>query len=183
MSDPGQDRPAMSRRAVVRTAGLGALAAGLGMAATGAPADAQSFAASGIVGTWRVRVTIGDQPRGNDLEFLLAFFPGGVFLGLDPPVEPASRRIAGTEPLDYQAPPGGQWLQLPSGEVRATLLQLNYSSRAQVTHEERTNYRLTYDGATDTINGSAEWRELSRDGRVLFSFTSGVSGTRVAVEA
>jgi hypothetical protein len=154
------------------------------MAAAGSPAGAQSSAASGIVGTWRVRVSIpAGVPRSAGIEVLLVFIPGGILLGLSSPVEPVSTRVAATDPVDYQALEAGQWLQLPSGVVRARSIQLNYSSRAEVTHEERTSYTLTYDGATDTINGTADWQEVGLNGQVLIGITGSVSGARVAVES
>jgi hypothetical protein len=182
MSEPGQKGRAVSRRAVVRRAGVGALAAGLGMAAAGSPASAQSSAASGIVGTWRLRVSI-TAARRDHIDFLAIFIPGGVFLGLDSPVEGASPRVGGPEPMDHEGAHAGQWLQLPGGVVRAKTLQLSYSARSQVTHEEHTSYNLTYDGATDTIGGTFEWRELRPDGQVLLVNTGSVMATRVAVDA
>jgi hypothetical protein len=153
------------------------------MAAAGAPAAPQTSAVSGIVGTWRMRVSLAPgAPRPGDIELLLVFIPGGVFLGLGSPVERASARIAGPDPLDYQGLEAGQWLQLPSGDVRARSVKLNYNARAQVTHEEQTSYTLTFNGATDTIEGTADWQELGVDGRVLITMSASVSGTRVAVE-
>ena len=182
MSEAGHGRRGVSRRTAVRSAGVGALAAGLGMAAAASPAAAQSSAASGIVGTWRVLLSIANTPNRDKIEFVAMFIPGGVFLVIDSPIEPASARIAGPDPVDYQGPHGGQWLQLPSGDVRARSLQLSYNQRAQVTHEEHAHYTLTYNGATDTIGGPFEWRELSPDGRVLLTRSGSISGTRVAVE-
>ncbi len=76
----------------------------------------------------------------------------------------------------------GQWLLLPTGEVRATALQLNYDRRAVVTSEEVVTYTLNYSGATDTLAGTWEWHETASDGRPLFSSTGPPTGTRVKVE-
>jgi hypothetical protein len=168
----------VSRRAVVRGAGLAALAAGVSSAATGTAA-AQSAAAAGIVGTWRVRMPTPLLNRTGAVQMLLIFIPGGVFLSTDSPVEPpVDRSIV---PGDYQGLYAGQWLQLPSGEVRATALQLNYDREAVETSEEVASYVLTFDGATDTLVGTWDWRETAADGRPLFSGTGALTGTRVKV--
>lgn len=180
MASDGVGKRAVSRRAAVRAAGLAALSAGAASAAAATTAAAQQASVSGIVGTWRMRFAPG--PRRTDIELLFIFIPGGVFIESDSPVEP---------PVDPRAPPGateyvglfaGQWLQLPSGEVRVTALQLNYDARAVVTSEELSHYVLVYDGASDTIAGTREWRETARDGRLLLSSTGPIEGTRVRVQ-
>jgi hypothetical protein len=122
-------------------------------------------------------------PRRTDIELLFVFFPGGVFLESDSPAEP---------PVDPSAPPGaieyaglyaGQWLQFPNGEVRVTAIQFNYDARAVVTSEELSTYVLAYDGASDTIAGTRDWRETARDGRLLLSTTGTIQGTRVRVQS
>jgi hypothetical protein len=173
-------KPGVSRRAAVRTAGLAALSAGLGVAATSRVADAQS-SPSGIVGTWRVRIPSILVNRTEDIQLLLIFIPGGVFLSPDSPVEPAADPTAPRDSVDYQGMYAGQWLQLPSGEVRATALQLDYDRRAVVTSEEVVDYAISYDGNADTIAGTWEWRETASDGRLLFSSTGPLAGTRVKV--
>jgi hypothetical protein len=180
--DLPQDRSEESRRSVVRRAGLAALAAGLGAAATGPGAAAQS-SVSGIVGTWRARMPSPLINRTAEVQLLLIFIPGGVFLSSDSPAEPPANPSATLDPVDYQGTYAGQWLQLPSGVVRATALQLNYDRRAVVTSEEVASYTLTYDGATDTLTGTWEWRETAVDGRPLFSGAGSLSGTRVKVES
>ena len=168
--------PGVSRRAAMQTTGLASIAAGLALGSTGAPAAAQSSAASGIVGTWHLRMAV---PRATtdrvELEMLGVFIPGGVLLVLDCPVEQR-------EPADYPGPWGGQWLQLPDGSVRATAIQLVYDRRAVVTAEETAVYTLAYDGATDTLTGTGEWREVGRDGTVRRTGTASVTGTRVGVQ-
>ena len=103
------------------------------------------------------------------------FIPGGIFLILDSPVEQR-------EPVDYPGPWGGQWLQLPDGSVRATAIQLVYDYRAVVTAQETSVYTLAYDGATDTLTGTAEWREVGRDGTVRRTATVSITSTRVGIE-
>jgi hypothetical protein len=168
---------AVSRRAAVRVAGLAALAAGAAGAAASSAA-AQS-AAAGIVGTWRMRFSPG--PGRTDVEVLFVFIPGGVFLDLDSPVEPPADRGAPSSTIEYAGLNAGQWLPLPSGEVQVAALQLNYDNRAVVTSEEVSRYVLTYDGASDTIAGMREWRETTRDGRLLLSNSGPIEGTRVRV--
>jgi hypothetical protein len=164
----------------MRAAGLGAVVAGLWTAVAGSPARAQSSAASGIVGTWRVRVSIpATPPRHDVIDYLVMFMVGGVFLGNYSPAEPTSDRTGVSGTLDYQGLQGGQWLQLATGAVRARAVQLNYDLQGRVTHEEHYVYLLTYDGATDSLSGTAEWREVSTDGRVTFTVTVPITGTRV----
>ena len=103
------------------------------------------------------------------------FIPGGIFLILDSPVEQR-------EPVDYPGPWGGQWLQLPDGSVRARVVQFNYDRRAVVTAEETAVYTFAYNGATDTLTGTAEWREVSRDGTVRRTATVSITSTRVGIE-
>jgi hypothetical protein len=166
----------------MRTAGLAAVAAGLGVAATGMTVEAQASSAAGIVGTWRVRIPSVLVNRVEEIQFLVVFIPGGVFLTLDSPVEVPVNPGATPDPGDYQGGYAGQWLQLPSGEVRATALQLNYDRRAVVTSEEVVTYTIAYNGAADTIAGAWEWRETASDGRPLFTSTGPLAGTRVGVE-
>src|SRR3954464_2010711 len=148
-SDAG-DKRTVSRRSAVRTAGLAALSAGVAGAAAATTVAAQP--ALGPVGTWRMRFSPG--PGRTDIEVLFVFIPGGVFLGLDSPVEPPADRNAPPNTIEYVGPNAGQWLQLPSGEVRVTALQLNYDARAVVTSEEVSTYVLAYDGASDTLAGT-----------------------------
>ena len=49
------------------------------------------------------------------------FIPGGVFLGLDSPVEPPADRNAPPSAIEYVGLNAGQWLQLPNGDVQVTL--------------------------------------------------------------
>jgi hypothetical protein len=169
----------VSRRSAIRTAGLAALAGGLSMAASGTPVAGQQASVSGIAGTWRMRLPPG--PNRIELDYLAVFIPGGVFLGLDSPVEPGESR-PGQDSIDYPGQWAGQWLQLPDGHVRVTSIQLNYDRRAVVISEEWASYTLTYNGTTDTISGTWEWRETRRDGTLLFSTTGTIEGTRVKVE-
>src|SRR5690242_6703997 len=140
---PETGKPQVSRRAAVRATGLAALAAGLGVAASGPVAAAQS-APAGIVGTWRVRIPSVLVNRTEDIELLFIFIPGGVFLSPDSPAEPPADPAATQDPVDYQGLYAGQWLEFPNGEVRATALQLDYNRRAVVTSEEVVNYTITY---------------------------------------
>ena len=171
---------AVSRRAAVRAAGLAALSAGAVSAATATTAAAQSASVSGIVGTWRMRFSPG--PRRTDIELLFVFIPGGVFLESDSPVEPPVNPSAPPGAIEYVGLYAGQWLQLPNGEVRVTAIQLNYDATAVVSSEELSTYVLVYDGGSDTITGTREWRETARDGRLLLSTTGPIEGTRVRVQ-
>ena len=121
-------------------------------------------------------------PNRNAIQFLGAFLPGGIFLGLDSPVEPPADPGAALDPVDYSGPFVGQWLQLPDGSVRVTAVELNYNRRGAMTSEETTNWTLTYDAATDTLNGPTAWRELANDGTVLNSFNGRVELIRIRVE-
>jgi hypothetical protein len=181
MNSQREDQAGASRRSAVRKAGLAALAAGLGVAASGAVANAQSPAVSGIAGTWRVRIPRILVNRTEELQLLMIFIPGGVFLSPDSPVEPPANASQTSQPMDFQGMYAGQWLQLPSGEVRVTALQLNYDRRAVMTSEEVVTYSVIYDGNTDTLSGTWEWRETASHGRLLFESTGPVTGTRVKV--
>ncbi len=179
MQPNGQANAELSRRAAVRRAGAATMAAGLALVASGPAASAQSASASGIVGAWRVRVQAG--PVRPEVEEMFVFLSGGVFLLLDSPVEPAADRSAG--PTNYVGPYGGQWLQLPSGEVRATAVQLNYNLDAIVTSVEYVDLSLRYDGAADSLVGTMDWREESPDGATVFATAAAypVTGTPVRV--
>jgi hypothetical protein len=180
MTSQAAGKRTVSRRVAVRAAGLAALSAGVaGVAA--APAAAQQGAASGIVGTWRMRFSPG--PARTDIELIFVFIPGGVFLGLDSPVEPPVRPGVPPNAIEYAGLNAGQWLQLPNGEVRVTALQLNYDTRAVLTSEELSTYALSYDGASDTIAGTREWRETAPDGRLFLATTGRIEGTRVRVQS
>ena len=136
-------------------------------------------AASGIVGSWRAHIQSG--PVRPEVEELFIFFPGGIFLILDSPVEPAANPSAG--PTEYVAPYAGQWLQLPGGEVRATAVQLNYNLDAIVTSVEYVDVSLRYDGAADSFVGTMDWREESPDGATVFATAAAypITGTPVRV--
>ena len=179
MQPHGQGKSELSRRAAVRRAGAATMAAGLALVASGPAASAQSGAASGIVGSWRAQIQSG--PVRPEVEALFVFFPGGIFLILDSPVEPAANPSAG--PTEFAAPYAGQWLQLPSGEVRATAVQLNYNLDAIVTAVEYLDVSVRYDGATDTFAGTIDWREETPDGATVFAVapTHTVTGTPVRV--
>src|SRR4051812_1643010 len=116
MEPNGPGRSKLSRRAAVRRAGAATVATGLALAASGTATSAQSGAASGIVGAWRTSVLPG--PVRPEVEEMFIFLPGGVFLVLDSPVQPAADPSAGA--INYVGPYGGQWLQMPDGEVRVT---------------------------------------------------------------
>jgi hypothetical protein len=169
----------MSRRAVVRRAGAATVAAGLALAATGPAADAQSRAASGIAGAWRTSALPG--PVRPEVEAMYVFFPGGIFLVIDSPLEPAADRSGG--PTNYVGPYAGQWLQLPSGEVRATAVQLNYDIDGIVTSVEHLDVTLRYDGAADAFAGTIDWREVSPDGATVLAAAPAhpITGTPVRV--
>jgi hypothetical protein len=141
------------------------MAAGLALVASGRAASAQSGAASGIVGSWRAQIQAG--PVRPEVEEVFVFFPGGIFLILDSPVEPAAN--PGVGPIEYAAPYAGQWLQLPGGEVRATAAQLNYNLEAIVTSVEYMDVSVRYDGATDTFAGTIDWREVTPDGATVLA--------------
>ena len=172
--------PGVGRRAAMQTTGLVALAAGLGLGSTGAPAAAQSSAASGIVGTWHLRVAPEPQATANrvELQQLGVFIPGGVFLILVSPID----QTVDQETPEYSGSWGGQWLQLPDGSVRARAIQLVYDPRAVVTAQEMSTFTLAYNGATDTLTGTAEWREVDPDGTVRRTRTASITGTRVGIE-
>jgi hypothetical protein len=161
----GQGKSELSRRAAVRRAGAATMAAGLALVASGPAASAQSGAASGIVGSWRAHIQSG--PVRPEVEEVFVFFPGGIFLILDSPVEPAANPSAG--PTEFAAPYAGQWLQLPGGEVRATAVQLNYNLDAIVTSVESMDVSVRYDGATDTFAGTINWREVTPDGATVLA--------------
>jgi hypothetical protein len=122
-------------------------------------------------------------PGRSDIQVIFVVIPGGVFLGLDSPVEPVADPNAPPSAIEYAGLNAGQWLQLPSGEVRVTVLQLNYDLRAVVTSEEVSQYTLIYDGATDALAGTRQWRETTPDGRLISSATGPIQGTRVRVDA
>ncbi len=180
MTARGQGTRAVSRRSAVQTAGLAALAAGLGAAATPTTAQAQPASVSGVIGTWRMRFSPG--PGRTDIQVIFIFIPGGVFISLDSPVEPSVNPADPPGTVEYPGPNAGQWLQLPTGDVKVTALQFNYDLRAVVTSEEVSQYALRYDGTTDTIAGMREWRETTPDGRLLLSAIGPIQGTRVRVE-
>ena len=156
------------------------MAAGLALVASGPAASAQTGAASGIVGAWRTRAQAG--PVRPEVENMYVFLPGGVFFVLDSPVEPAANGSA--SPTDYVPPFAGQWLELPSGEVRATGVQLNYNLEAIVTSVEYLDVSLRYDGATDTFAGSIDWREETPDGATVLAAAPNypITGTPVRVK-
>jgi hypothetical protein len=113
---------------------------------------------------------------------MFVLIPGGVFLGLDSPLEPTGDPSDPPDLLEYAGLNAGQWLQLPNGDVRVTVLQLNYDRQAVVTSEEVSQYTLTYDAASDTLAGTREWRETTPDGRLISSTAGTMRGTRVRVE-
>ena len=163
----------------MRRASAATMAAGLALVVSGAAARAQSGAVSGIVGSWRARIQSG--PVRPEVEEVIVFFPGGIFLILDSPVEPSANPSAG--PTEYVAPYAGQWLQLPSGEVRATAVQLNYNLDAIVTSVEHMDVSVRYDGATDTFAGTINWREVTPDGATVLAAAPAypISGTPIRV--
>jgi hypothetical protein len=172
-------RRGVSRRSAIGAAGLAVFAAGIGGAARATPAEAQQSSVAGIVGTWRMRFSAG--PGRSDIQVIFVVIPGGVFLGLDSPIEPTADPNDDPQATEYAGPNAGQWLQLPNGDVRVTVLQLNYDRLAVVTSEEVSQYTLTYDGASDTLAGTREWREMAPDGRLISSATGSIQGTRVKV--
>jgi hypothetical protein len=180
MDSRAEGKRAVSRRSAVQAAGLAALAAGMAGAATPPPVDAQSAAAAGIVGTWRMRYSPG--PGRTDIDLICVFIPGGVYLQLDSPVEPPADRALPPNEIEYTGPNAGQWLQMPNGEIRVSALQFNYDARAVMTSEEVSTLVFTYDGASDTVAGTREWRETARDGRLLLSTTGTMQGTRIRVQ-
>lgn len=178
MTDGTTGQRNMGRRAAVRGAGLAALAGGLGMAAAASTASAQS-SASGIIGTWRVRAAGGVSRQ--DVEVLFVFIPGGIFLDLDTPIEVTASPADEATATEYAGIFAGQWLQTPSGAIQAACVQFNYGPTGAKTSEERMDLTFTYDGATDTIRGTRQWRETAADGRLISSATGEVRGTRVGV--
>ena len=181
MAMRGNGSRAVSRRSAIGVAGLAAFSAGLAGAASATKADAQQSSVSGIVGTWRMRFSPG--PGRSGIQVLFVFIPGGVFLSLDSPIEPTADPSDSPDAIEYAGPNAGQWLQLASGEVRVTALQLNYDRRAEVTSEEVSQYTLVYDGASDTLTGTRDWRETAADGRLVSTASGTVQGTRVRVDA
>jgi hypothetical protein len=71
----------------------------------------------------------------------------------------------------------------PDGSrIKGGFMDGQRQGRRVVTSEEAINYTLSYNGAADTLAGTWEWRETAPDGRVLFTSTGPVTGTRVKVE-
>jgi hypothetical protein len=180
MTEPGRNAREVSRRSALGAAALGVVAAGWGAAASTPPAHAAQASVSGIVGTWRMRFSSG--PGRTDIQVIFVFIPGGVFLGLDSPLEPTADPTDAPDRTEYAGLNAGQWLQLPNGDVRVTVLQLNYDRRAIVSSEEVSHYTLSYDGASDTIAGTREWRETTPDGRLVSSASGPIQGIRIRVE-
>jgi hypothetical protein len=176
---PGHDEKAVSRRTAVQRAGAAAVAAGLALTASVPAANAQTGAASGIVGAWRAHVEPG--PVRPQVEEIYVFFVGGVFMVLDSPIEISANPNAMKS--DYIGPFAGQWLQLPNGDVRASGVQLNYNGDAVVTSVEYLEATLHYDGGTDTFAGSINWREEDANGAPLAAAPAhSINGTPIRVK-
>src|SRR6185503_8212302 len=88
MTGPGNGTRGVARRSAIGAAALGALAAGLGGAASATTVEAQQASVSGIIGTWRMRFSAG--PGRSAIQVIFVILPGGVFLGLDSPIEPTA---------------------------------------------------------------------------------------------
>lgn len=176
----GEEQQPVSRRRAVRTGGLAALAGGLGLAAASAGA-AQPQAVSPFVGSWLMRFSAG--PLRTEILVIFVFIPGGVFLFLDSPVEPTANPADDPTFVEYTGPYAGQWLEDAGGTVRASALQINYNRLAIATSTERNTFALTYDGASDAISGTRQWRETTLDDIEILSSVGTVRGTRIRADA
>lgn len=169
----------MSRRRAVRAWGLAALAGGLGLAAA-SPGAAQGQTVSPLAGSWLMRFSAG--PLRTEILVIFVFIPGGVFLFLDSPVEPTANPADDPSFIEYAGPYAGRWLEDAGGAVRASALQINYNRLAIATSTERNSFALTYDGATDTISGTRQWRETTLDGIEILASVGSVRGTRIRAD-
>jgi hypothetical protein len=148
--------------------------------AQAAEPSAQASSVSGVVGTWRMYFSSG--PGRGESQYPVVIFPGGIFLGFDSPIESVGPLNGTPRSLEYAGPNAGQWLQMPNGDVRVTLLQLNYDDRVVVTSEEWSQYTLTYNAANDTLSGTREWRLQAPDGRVIATNVGTMQATRIGVD-
>ena len=178
MTDSDRLRRPVGRRRAVRTAGLAALAGGLGLAA--AEAAAQPEPAGGIVGVWRTSATVG--PNRPATESIAVFIPGGIFLHLDAPVELTANLRDIPDAIEHVGQFAGQWVEQPDGSVRVLAIQLNYDRRPVLTSEERVTITATLEPGGNSFSGSFRWRETTLAGTEVLASEGDIRGTRITVD-
>jgi hypothetical protein len=164
-------------------AGLTALAGSLGVAASAASAQTTPQADAWPIGVWRASAASRPNLNRQDVHSIDVFIPGGIYLRFDAPVERTANLNDIPTAIEYVGPFAGQWIQLPTGDVRVTAVQLNYDRMAVLWTEERLDLDLTYDAGTGTISGTYDWRETALDGTLLLEAVGlAYRGERVAMQ-
>jgi hypothetical protein len=177
------DRP-LTRRRAVRIAGLTALAGSLGVAASAASAQMTPPADAWPIGVWRTSAESRPNLNRQDLHSIDVFFPGGIYLQFNAPVERTANLRDIPTAIEYVGPFAGQWIQLPTGDVRVTAVQLNFDRMATLWTEERLDLNLRYDAATGRMSGTYDWRETALDGALILEAVGlAYEGERVTVQA
>lgn len=169
---------AIGRRTAVRGAGMAALTGGLALTATHAAAAGSQDADAWIVGAWRL--SVAGNPRWPDVDILAVFLPGQVALTLPSPIERTALQTDHADAVEYNGAMAGQWLLTPAGDVRATLLQINYDRSGALVSVERMEWRASRLG-DNTLTGDRSWREEALDGSLILDAQGTLRGERITV--
>ncbi len=175
----GQQKPRISRRAVVKTAGATlvtgtALASGMG----GGAAHAEGGAA--ITAAWLVAI------EGSELRLRRAvynFFPGGILQTFNSPIVPTNDPTDDPAAVNYQTVNAGQWVQTGSTSYTFRAVGFNYDAIASPTGLDELTGTIVYDPGSDTWQTtSRQVRGLTLDGTEQLVIARGtLRATRVSV--
>jgi hypothetical protein len=132
-----------------------------------------------IVGAWLVRW------RGATRQHLRtwAFFPGGITLEFDAPVDTTTDPTDAETTLEYGDAGLGQWLQTGLHDYAFTVLEIKYDDQANPTSIVKLTGTVTHDIVRDTWQGTRTLEETTPDGRVIVrNEPVPISATRINVE-
>jgi hypothetical protein len=169
-STTGALRRRMTRPVALLAVMALALAAGAG-AVLSAPPRTQAQPATGIEGSWLVRL-----PDFGDEHQLASFLPGGVVLATNTPVEPDEDGGGRA----YATPGHGAWTSLGGDRYAFTFTGLAFDDEAALLGMFIIDATVTLDATGDQFSGSLTVRERLPSGEEVFASPPlAIEGTRI----
>jgi hypothetical protein len=110
-----------------------------------------------------------------------AFFPGGIVLEFDTPLDTTTED---ENVLEYGDAGLGRWLQSGQHDYAYTILEIKYDAQATPSSIVKLTGTVTHDVVRDTWQGTRTLEETTPDGRLIERLAPAQpSATRIKVEA
>jgi len=119
-----------------------------------------------LVGAWNIDAT---GPTHPPVPALLLFTSDGIVMGARPP-------------LPFETPGFGNWMSTGPQTAAFTFMVLTGSEQGPFSAKSKISGTVHYDAATDSWHGPNHLDVFDPSGRIVFSDTGTLSGTRIAIE-